>query len=282
MLTHQTDFTVSGFQVTGYNTGLRDIATLPGEEDTIALDRGEYPSITIFDFNPAMQTAAARGTATGSYTGTCLAFPNASTLFSLDLYTSPTALSIYSVTAGGLVSESSYFHDGSVIQNLNCYKLNGGLLFAQGGGVATATVIPATQVGVFEGMPSITDYAVGVKDFDPDTSLGLSFYLTDVSPNQYSAIFDSITTFSNETFAPVSTLSLPFETFEGNAGFTGVDVFRWGQDGLAILSSGGNVYLVRGGAIVPELLSVNSAAILTSSSSSSITHGSGNTLLTPT
>ncbi len=44
----------------------------------------------------------------------------------------------------------------------------------------------------------------------------------------------------------MSTLSLPFESIEGNTEFTGVDVFRWGQDGLAILSSAGNVYLVRG------------------------------------
>jgi hypothetical protein len=131
-------------------------------------------------------------------------------------------------------------------------------------------------------MPNNSTYGAGVKDFDPDASLGLSFYLTDVSPNDFSAIFDSITTFSNETFAPVSALSLPFETFEGNTGFTGVDVFRWGQDGLAVLSSGGNVYLVRGGAIVPELLTVNSAASLTASSTTSITHGSGNTLLTLT
>ena len=80
----------------------------------------------------------------------------------------------------------------------------------------------------------------------------------------------------------MSALSLPFETFEGNTGFTGVDVFRWGQDGRAVLSSGGNVYLVRGGAIVPELLTVNSAASLTASSTTSITHGSGNTLLTLT
>jgi len=279
MLTQQADFTVSGFQVTGYNTGLRDIATLPGAENTVAVDQGEDPGISIFDFNPATQTATARGASTGMYTGTCLAFPSASTLFSLDLYTSPTALNIYSVTAGGLVTESSYYQDASILQNVNCYKLNGGLLFAQAGGVANANVIPLTQVGVFEGMPNISTYGAGVKDFDSDTSLELSFYLTDVSPNEYSAIFDSITTFSNETFAPVSVLSLPFETIEGNTGFTGVDVFRWGQDGLAVLSSGGNIYLVRGGAIVPELLSVNSAASLTASSTTSITHGAGNTLL---
>jgi hypothetical protein len=282
MLTQQPDFAVSGLQVTGYNAGLRDIATLPGTEDTIALDQGEYPGISIFDFDPATKTATARGGATGTYTGTCLAFPNASTLFSMDLYTSPTALNIYSVNAGGLVEVSSYFQDTSILQNVNCYKVSGGMLFAQAGGVANAEVIPVTQAGVFEGVPNVSTYGAGVKDFDPDTSLGLSYYLTDTNPNEYSSIFDSITTFSNETFAPVNTLTLPFATIEGNTGFTGVDAFRWGQDGLAILSSGGNVYLIRGGAIVPQLLSANSAASLTSSSIASATHGAGNTLLTLT
>jgi hypothetical protein len=61
---------------------------------------------------------------------------------------------------------------------------------------------------------------------------------------------------------------------------TRVDVVRSGQDGVAILSSGGRVYLIRGAAIVPQLLSVNSAPILTASSSTSTTHGTGNTRLT--
>jgi hypothetical protein len=282
MLAQQADFTVSGFEATGYNTGLRDIATQPGAENTVAVDQGEYIGISIFDFNPMTKTATARGTATGTYTGTCLAFPNASSMFAVDLYGSGIGLELYSVTSNGLVNGSYPYDIGSAIQNLNCYKLSGSLLFAQAGGVANTDVAPAVQAGVFEGMPNISTYGAGVKDFDPDASLGLSFYLTDVSPNDFSAIFDSITTFSNETFAPVSALSLPFETFEGNTGFTGVDVFRWGQDGLAVLSSGGNVYLVRGGAIVPELLTVNSAASLTASSTTSITHGSGNTLLTLT
>jgi hypothetical protein len=94
MLTQQADFTVSGFQATGYNVGLRDIATQPGAENTVAVDEGEYPGISIFDFDPASKTAVRRGVATGTYTGTCLAFPNASSLFAIDLYTSPNALEL--------------------------------------------------------------------------------------------------------------------------------------------------------------------------------------------
>ncbi|RSL17884.1 uncharacterized protein DUF11 [Edaphobacter aggregans] len=281
MLTQQPDFTVSGF-ATGYQVGLRDIATQPGAENTVAVDEGEYVGISIFDFDPASRIATRRGVATTPSAGTCLAFPEASSMFAVDLWSSPNALDLYNVTTNGLVNGSYPYYVASNIQYLNCYKLSGGLLFTQSGSVAETGVSPVAQVGVFEGMPNVSNYGAGVKDFEPDTSLGLSFYLTDLNPNLYSAIFDSITAFNIQTFMPTTVLSLPFETFEGNTGFTGVDVVRWGQDGLAVLSSGGNVYLVRGGAIVPQLLNVNSAAILTASSLTSTTHGAGNTSLTLT
>jgi trimeric autotransporter adhesin len=282
MLTQQPDFTVSGFQATGYNVGLRDIATQPGSENTVAVDEGENPGISIFDFNTTTQTTVRRGVATGEYTGTCLAFPNASSLFATDLYTSGTLLELYSVSPNGLVNGTYPYWTGAVLQNAECYKLDGGILYGQGGGVANIEVTPAVQLGTFEGMPIVTIYGAGIKDFEPDTSLGLSFYLTDSFPNGYSAIFDSISAFDIQTFMPSTVLPLPIESIEGNTDFTGVDLVRWGQDGLAALTSSGNVYLVRGAAVVPQLLNANSPAILSGSSSTSITHGAGNTDLTLT
>jgi hypothetical protein len=61
-----------------------------------------------------------------------------------------------------------------------------------------------------------------------------------------------------------------------------VDLIRWGQDGLAALTSGGHIYLLRGAFVVPQELTTNSAATLSSGSTTSITHGAGNTLLTLT
>ena len=65
---------------------------------------------------------------------------------------------------------------------------------------------------------------------------------------------------------------------------------RWGQDGLALLSIANStvsqttsqILLLRGPFVTPQLLGTNSAASLTSSSSTSIAHGSGNTVLTLT
>ena len=77
-------------------------------------------------------------------------------------------------------------------------------------------------------------------------------------------------------------MSLDIGQIEGTTSYSGVDVVRWGQDGLAILTSGGHIYFLRGAFVVPGLLGSNSPASLVSSSVSSITHGAGNTLLTLT
>jgi hypothetical protein len=47
-----------------------------------------------------------------------------------------------------------------------------------------------------------------------------------------------------------------------DAGTNAVDLVRWDQDGLAALTTSGQVYLVRGAAIVPQLLNPNSVALL--------------------
>jgi len=57
----------------------------------------------------------------------------------------------------------------------------------------------------------------------------------------------------------------------------------WGQDGLAILTSTGHIYLLRGAVVVPGLMtSGGSVASLGALSSSTLTKGSGNVLLTLT
>ena len=280
MLTQQLSFTIPGFQATGYNTGLRDIAVQPGADDTVAVDEGEYPGTSIFDINPTAMTATRRGAATGTYTGTCLLFPNASSLFVTDLYVSGVFLKIYSVTANGLVNGSSPYYVGDSLQAMGCYKADGNLLVGQAGGVASLTSTLPVQTGVFEGQAMLGNYGAGARDFVPDASLGLSFLQPD--PNGYSANLNTILSFNLQTFMQTNSLTVPFSSFEPPNGGIGLEMVRWGQDGLAILSSGGNVYLLRGPAIVPQLLATDSAATLTSSSITTINHGVGNTLLTLT
>ncbi len=67
-------------------------------------------------------------------------------------------------------------------------------------------------------------------------------------------------------------------------------MLRYGQDGLALLYSDSfgvtptvsGLILLRGPFVAPLELSTNPAAVLTSSSATTIAHGSGNTMLTLT
>ena len=230
MLTQQPDFSVP---ISG-SAGLGDIATQPGSENTVAVDLDPNSNIAIFDFDPTSKTATMRDT-TATYGGSCPAFPNASTLYSIDLGESPSALNIWSVVPTGLVSESSYFQNTSITQYFNCYKLTGDFLVTVSGGVSNTTTIPLNQVGVFEGLPEAGVTNV-LTNFAPDASLGLAYFFATVNPNIFSISSDTITTFSMQNFMPVSTLTLPYATYEGSTGFSSVDMVRWGQDGLAILS----------------------------------------------
>jgi len=279
MVTQQADFSVSGFQPTGYNTGLRDLATQPGAENTVAVDEGEYPGISIFDFDPVARTATRRGSATGSYTGTCLAFPSVNNLLSLDLYTSPSEVEEYTVTASGLVNGSYPYVVGSIVQNQNCYKVSGNVLVTESGGVSSTSTTPLTQLGVFEGLNSRSNYATGVKDFEGDSSLGMAYFLTNSPAGLYNQPFDSISGYDMQTFMPATSLVVPFATIENGLGYSALDVVRWGQDGLAVLTAG-TIYFVRGPMVLPELLHTNAATVLNSSAVPTIAHGSGNTLLT--
>lgn len=285
MLTQQPDFTVGNFQATGYNVGLRDIATQPGSENTVAVDEGEYIGIGIYDFDPASKTATKRGGSTGTYTGTCLAFSDADHLFAMDLYSSPSSPREYTVTANGLLNGSYPYYVGTALEYFNCYKVAGGFLFSTAGGIATSNANPV-QVGVFPGLSNLGTYGYGVRSVEPDTSLQEVFFTTNSSPYSYAGTVDSITIYDQNTFLPLSVLPIAFSNAGGNsdpnADTNAVDLVRWGQDGLAALTTSGQVYLLRGPAVVPQLLNQNMPAVLTSSSMTTISHGSGNTVLTLT
>ena len=88
------------------------------------------------------------------------------------------------------------------------------------------------------------------------------------------------------TYLPEAILNMP-------AGASGVEsnwsMFRFGQDGLAMLSYNtvntpavSEVILLRGPFVTPQELGTGTAATLTASSANTIAHGSGNTILTLT
>jgi hypothetical protein len=260
------------------SVALRGIATQPGTENTIALDLGEDDGDAIYDFNPVTQTAAIRGQNTGPDTGSCIVFPDAGDLLAFDIDTSGATFNHYTVTAAGFTSFDNSQYTESTLNEFGCFKTSGAQAFAVLGGVANYSASPATQQGAFS-IPS-NDSNFGLQDVAPDISLGLVFFAVNGEPN--SSAVDSIAAYDSTTYLPSETMQLDFAAIEGTAPFGVPDLIRWGQDGLAVLTSNGNIYLLRGPFVVPQLLNQNSAANLASSSVTTIAHGAGNTLFTLT
>jgi len=284
MLTQTAEFTYSVQPGTGTDTSPvpRGIAAQPGTENTVAIDLGSWAGNAIYQFDLTNKTAAMVGQASGPYSGSCIAFLDAGDMLAFDTDTSGATLDHYTVTPAGFTYYNYSQYTESSLNGFGCFKLSGGLAIANAGGIANPATVPATQIGVYPvsggGEFSISDA------FAPDTSLLSAFYLVDTqagSSNGNNTV-DGIESFNQNTFLPTASVFLNMETIEGSTSYTGVDMIRWGQDGLAVLTSGGHIYLVRGPFVVPQLLNANSAATITSSSTASITHGAGNTLLTLT
>jgi uncharacterized repeat protein (TIGR01451 family) len=282
MLTQQADFTYAvPTPADAYGgIGLRGIATQPGTENTIALSLAAYTGNAIYDFNPTTQTAAIRGQVSGPYTGSCLQFLDANDLLAFDTDTSGATLDHYTVTASGFTYYNYQQFTESTLDDFGCFKVNGNLAFSVDGGVANPGPSPAVQLGVF---PISSGYSTFTTSGNvaPDTSLQRTFFAVESSSDTTGSV-DSIEAYDNNTYLPSGSLPIPFSTIEGSSSFTVSDLIRWGQDGLAVLTSGGHLYLLSGPLVAPQLLNQNTAASLSSSSASTITHGSGNTLLTLT
>lgn len=280
MLTQQADFRWAVPNTTANQ--LRGITTQPGNENTIALDLGSWAGNAIYDFDPVNKTAAIRGAASGPYTGSCIVMSTATDMLSFDTDTSGATLDHYTVTSAGFQYYNYQQYVGSTLTRGGCFKADGKKVFTVTGGVADWTTNPATQLGIFT---TTANSMWGYNgDVLPDSSLGRTFYVVNSNTSySYPQTFDTLQAFDNTTYMPAGNVSIDFTTTEGsNSSYTLTDVIRWGQDGVAILTSGGHIYLLRGPAIVPQLLNTNSAATLSSSSASTIAKGTGNTILTLT
>jgi hypothetical protein len=277
LMTQQSEFSVTP-TFTNYGTptnGFRDVAIQTGSENTLAVDFGYTSGMGLFDIDPVAKTGTERGTGTGVYTGTSLHFYNPQSLY---LFNSDTwnTLDLYPITSAGFNYST---HTSSTLLHFGTFKLVGKIGYADAGGVADITTSPATQLGYYA---PLIQYGANGK-VEPDTSLQRTFFLGNSAPtSNFYGPPDGIVAYDQNTFLPTATLPLNMLSIEGNTSFTGVDLIRWGQDGLAALTSSGHLYLLRGAAVVPQLMNQNSAAVLSSSSVTTVAHGSGNTLITLT
>jgi hypothetical protein len=265
------------------NVNLMDIAAMPGTDTTVAVDTGLEAGVGLWDVNPTQQTGSVRGNPTGTYTGSSLQFLNASSLFTFDIDSTSQLLSAFTVGSSGL---SGGYATQYTLNSFSQFKIRNGIAYANAGGVANPAAMPVMQLGVFlNPLPSTGSNPYGYYETsgqltEPDPSLGISFFAI---PADSSAGNNAVTleSFLQSTYGLTNSVALPSVTGSSTSGQTTlVDFVRWGQDGLALLTSTGEIAVLRGGFVVPGLLKQNAAAVL--KSSLSLTHGTGNTLLTLT
>ena len=252
------------------NSAAADMAVQPGSGNTVVINNA---GAQVVDFDPVAKTSAARSMVLASGL-VSPRFLNATDVLGYGDY----AFSRYAVTASGLGGTPlSYFTGDS-----SPFKLANGLAFVNNGAVVDVTSQPNRLVGTFPLSPAY--YGSSLLYLEPDAELGRAFFLLNYDgTSTYSAsgaptglaVFDT-NTFAGVGYVPLNMAAIEPSTFNPSA----VDVVRWGQDGIAGLTGAGNIYLVRGPAIVPQLLETQTAPVLSSSISGTLMHGSGNTVLT--
>jgi len=263
------------------------LATMPGNNSTLAIGMNNgWGQFGIFDISG--NTGTFRPNLSGIYNGIDPAFPDQTHVYAYDSQTSGAEFYRYSVDANGLT-----LIDGTTLNGMGGFygsiQVSSKLVYGTSGGIVDPTTTPPTQLAT---LPLIDFYGFGSNGISqgaaPDPSLQKEFLMLENIAGTAAA---GLVRYDLTTYQPEALLSIP----QGISGYPGTwTMFRFGQDGLAMLSSYQDygattntlvttVMLIRGPFVAPQLLKTgSSAASLTSSSSSTLTHGSGNITLTLT
>jgi trimeric autotransporter adhesin len=269
--------TFSG-QPTGYSTtGATFLSVMPGVDTTLAVSFSGTDGI--------MDITGNVGKFRPNFGGSSFpTFGDATHLYTYDTYSSGAQFYRYSINSNGLT-----LIDGTTLKGLGGFsggfQSGNGLIYGQGGGIINPLTTPPSQI---QTLPLVDFYGsgslgggVGVA---ADPSLQKDFLLLEnfAGTSAYGLVRYDLNTFLPESFLPMP------------AGVSGIgaslSMLRFGQDGIALLSNNSSglstpvvqLILLRGPFIAPQELFTSFAATLTSSSTSSFTHGSGNAILTLT
>jgi hypothetical protein len=261
------------------------LATMPGNNSTLAVGMNNpWGQFGIFDISG--NTGTFRTNVSGIYNGVDPVFADQTHVYAYDSQTSGAEFYRYSVDANGLT-----LIDGTTLIGMGgfagSFQISNKLVYGGGGGIANPSTTPPAQIAT---LPLLDFYGSGVNGVSqgavPDPSLQKEFLMLENIAGTAAA---GLVRYDLTTYQPEALLSIP----QGISGYPGNwAMFRFGQDGLAMLSSYQDysvnslvttVMLIRGPFVAPQLLKTgSSAASLSSSSSSTLTHGSGNTTLTLT
>jgi trimeric autotransporter adhesin len=211
-------------------------------------------------------------------------FGSASQLYTYDNFSTGSEFYRYSINANGLT-----LIDGTTLDGMGGFsggfQLAAGLVYGAGGGIANPSTTPPTQIA---SLPLVDFYGSGDTSpgvaSSPDPSLQKNFLMLENTAGTWAY---GLTRYDLKTYLPEAVLDMPAAASGVESNWT---MLRFGQDGLALLSYDSfgitpavtEVILLRGPFVAPLELGTNTAASLSSSSASTIAHGSGNTMLTLT
>jgi uncharacterized repeat protein (TIGR01451 family) len=258
----------------------RDLAVAPGNNNLLAIDTGSFSGNGLLDISGS--TGTMRPNLTGPYTGSNLTFANSSTLYSYDSDTSGAEFNRWTVTSNGLTLNDNTGYTLSGIGGFSgSYKLANGLVYGFGGGVADPRTTPPSQLGQFP-VASAFGFGQSVQGSGvaPDPTSGRVFVLGETLAGSANPVLLS---YDSSRYVLLSS-----QQFTGLP--SGLDLLRWGRDGLAWHTSlnfpfggttgSGKIILMRGPFVLPEWNTANPTPALTSASPASATVGSGNLMLT--
>jgi hypothetical protein len=260
------------------NAAATGLAVMPGTETTLAVNFSG--SDGILDIN------GSTGTFRPNFAGYNFpTFGDATHLYTYDSGSSGAEFYRYSINASGAT-----LIDGTTLDGMGGYsggfQITNGVLYGAGGGIANPSTTPPSQIAT---LPLFDFYGSGLTNTPgvaalPDPSLRKEFLMLENSAGTWAY---GLVRYDLATYLPEAFLRMPASASGVDSNWT---MLRWGQDGLALLSFdsfGVNppavvMMLLRGPFVAPQELGTNSAASLTSSSATTITHDSGNTMLTLT
>jgi len=258
------------------NVAATALAAMPGTDATLAIfTSSPYGSTGIYDISGS---AGAFRTSLASGTGPVFADPT-------HLYTS-TGSGIYRYSVG---STGATLIDQTSLNGFGVggsFELADGIAYGGNGGIANPSTTPPSQIAT---LPLIDFYGSGDIGYadgslpDPSTQKDFLMMVNDAGTWAFGLV-----RYSTADYLPEASLTMPASN---SSVYTSWSMLRFGQDGIALLSTGNSeinsgavtqILLLSGPFVTPQLLTTNTAAALTSSSETAITHGAGNALLTLT
>jgi uncharacterized repeat protein (TIGR01451 family) len=261
------------------------LAAMPGSDTTLAIEiSNDWNNFGIFDVSG--NTGAFRQNFSDYSDSGNPVFANATELYTYNGRSTGAEFYRYSVDANGLT-----LIDGTTLEGLggygNAFVLANGIVYGGTGGIIDPITTPPSQIAVlplveFQSGLSFLGIGGGVVA-DPSTQKEF-LMIENLGENN----INCLERYDLNHYVPEAGLIITASASSVDLKWT---LLRWGQDGLALLTTPtipnnsqavSQIFLLRGPFVIPQLLETNTAASLASSSAATITHGAGNTLLTLT